>query len=342
LRAKLREFYETEGKDEPWIIEIPKGNYVPLFRKRSELNSEKAPVQSKKIHPGSWLLAAVVLAIATILVWSHVSHIDTVPRPASAPPNLITSIFEGSNDPVVIVQSDEALVLMESMLGRHFTFEEYTSESYKQIPLGLKGNQQEEQFWNVLATRQIINVGDAGVSTRIRDSLTELGPTPVVQIRSAQNMRPRDFLSGNFILLGDSFSDPWTQMFGEDRFNFQFDPDIFHFPRHIQNLHPQAGELSYYAADPSRNLSYAHLVYIPNVTNTGHVLLIAGTTMEGTEAAADFCLQSDSVSILRRALGIGNVERLSGFEVLLATSRMGGTGIGARVVSARFISSASR
>jgi outer membrane receptor protein involved in Fe transport len=44
---------------------------------------------------------------------------------------------------------------------------------------------------------------------------------------------------------------------------------------------------------------------------------------------------------MRRALGIGNVERLPAFEVLLVTSRMGGTGIGARVVSARFISSAS-
>jgi hypothetical protein len=130
-------------------------------------------------------------------------------------------------------------------------------------------------------------------------------------------------------------------MFGEDRFNFQFDPDISHFPRHIRNVHPKAGELSYYAADPAHNLSYARMAYFPNVTNTGHVLSIAGTTLEGTEAAADFCLQPDSVSILRRALGIGNVERLPAFEVLLVTSRMGGTGIGARVVSARFNSSAS-
>lgn len=36
LRVKLHEFYETEGRNEPWIIEIPKGKYVPVFRRQLE------------------------------------------------------------------------------------------------------------------------------------------------------------------------------------------------------------------------------------------------------------------------------------------------------------------
>jgi len=32
LRAKLREYYETEGSSDPVIIEIPKGSYLPVFR----------------------------------------------------------------------------------------------------------------------------------------------------------------------------------------------------------------------------------------------------------------------------------------------------------------------
>ena len=37
LRAKLSEYYETEGSGDPVIIEIPKGSYLPLFREREAL-----------------------------------------------------------------------------------------------------------------------------------------------------------------------------------------------------------------------------------------------------------------------------------------------------------------
>ena len=36
LRTKLKEYYATEGKSDPLVIEIPKGHYVPLFSLRSE------------------------------------------------------------------------------------------------------------------------------------------------------------------------------------------------------------------------------------------------------------------------------------------------------------------
>jgi len=40
LRAKLREYYETEGSSDPVIIEIPKGSYLPVFRGREALLPE--------------------------------------------------------------------------------------------------------------------------------------------------------------------------------------------------------------------------------------------------------------------------------------------------------------
>jgi hypothetical protein len=32
LRVKLQEYYETEGVEDRWVIELPKGHYVPAFR----------------------------------------------------------------------------------------------------------------------------------------------------------------------------------------------------------------------------------------------------------------------------------------------------------------------
>lgn len=333
LRVKLREYYESEGQNEPWIIEIPKGKYIPLFRPRNEVQSDPLPL--RRVFPKIWLLAgaaALALLLAGWLLLRNAEH------PAATKPeanNLITSIFQGSNSPVVVVTSDEALVLMQAMLGHRFTLDEYTNQSYRQVPGALLNNPEAVHIWHILASRQIINVGDAGVASRIRDSLLQAGPGLSVQIQSAQNMRPRDFLSGNFVLLGESSSDPWVEMFGENRFNFQFSPDISHSPRPVFNTHPKPGEQKVYAADLVRHRSYARIVSIPNVTNTGTALLIAGTSMEGTEAAAEFCLRPDSIAVLHRELGIQNGKPLPPFEILLSTASEGGAGVAAQVVSAR-------
>src|SRR5207302_1998702 len=34
LRAKLEQYFDTEGKDEPMVVTIPRGSYVPTFEAR--------------------------------------------------------------------------------------------------------------------------------------------------------------------------------------------------------------------------------------------------------------------------------------------------------------------
>lgn len=345
LRIKLHEFYETEGREEPWIIEIPKGKYVPVFHKRAELQKEQRALRSGEVlyRKSLWALAVSgILILAASIAGLQFWRLRNVPLEPRIAPNLLTFLFHNSDEPVTVVMSDEALVLMESLSKHHFTLEEYTNQSYRQLPPSLSGDKSAAHFWNVLASRQIINVGDAGVSNRIRASFALIGPKPLVEIQSAQNMRPRDFLSGNFILLGASNSDPWVQMFGESRFNFQFEQDIPDSRTLIRNVHPFKGELAVYAADVARSQSYARVAYFPNVTRTGHVLMIAGTSMEGTEAAADFCLQPESLGAVRRALHLGPSEPIPTFEMLLATSSKAGTGISAQVVATRTTASDSR
>ena len=81
LRAKLREYYETEGYSDPVIIEIPKGSYLPMFRvreanfpeaKRSGWSIPKAlivPGGRKVIAIGA--MALVVGALATYWAGQH-------------------------------------------------------------------------------------------------------------------------------------------------------------------------------------------------------------------------------------------------------------------------------
>jgi hypothetical protein len=64
LRARLRDYYASDGRLDPILIDLPKGGYVPVFHRR-EAQSAKA-----RIAPVRWLLP-VVVCVAGLLVNSR-------------------------------------------------------------------------------------------------------------------------------------------------------------------------------------------------------------------------------------------------------------------------------
>src|SRR5262249_36564206 len=85
LRARLSEFYIGEGKNDPLIIELPKGGYTPAFR-RVEAGTPTTP-HVAKTRSRIWLLAALsVLAIALgVMGWWRVQSASTPIRIAVLP-----------------------------------------------------------------------------------------------------------------------------------------------------------------------------------------------------------------------------------------------------------------
>jgi TolB-like protein/Tfp pilus assembly protein PilF len=62
LRARLKEYYETEGQRDPIRIDLPKGGYVPAF---SEPEIERGPIPQRTIS-GRWIVLAIALVALTI------------------------------------------------------------------------------------------------------------------------------------------------------------------------------------------------------------------------------------------------------------------------------------
>jgi hypothetical protein len=84
LRKKLQEFFVTEGRKEPLVIEIPKGSYVPVFRPRREITETEpaAPPAAPRRH---WSFAsglAIGLASAS-LAWIAFRAYSAFPDRAS-------------------------------------------------------------------------------------------------------------------------------------------------------------------------------------------------------------------------------------------------------------------
>jgi len=68
LRLKLAEYYQQEGLDDPVVIELPKGAYVPHFRSRRAAPHDPAPGAPAK--PAVWVWIAAATAVLCLAVAS--------------------------------------------------------------------------------------------------------------------------------------------------------------------------------------------------------------------------------------------------------------------------------
>src|SRR5271168_1707002 len=72
LRARIREYYDTEGAEDPLIIDLPKGGYIPKFRLR-----EKEPVPETSVSTP---------------VLPPVAALDAMPEPGRLWPRYLTAV----------------------------------------------------------------------------------------------------------------------------------------------------------------------------------------------------------------------------------------------------------
>ncbi len=70
LRAKLKEYYESEGAEERLILDIPKGGYQPVFLERAGVT--ETPEAPPPRHHILWIALTALFAMSTLwLVFQH-------------------------------------------------------------------------------------------------------------------------------------------------------------------------------------------------------------------------------------------------------------------------------
>jgi hypothetical protein len=329
LRAKLKEYFEEAGSEEIWVVEFPKGGYELRFvartgRLRAGKSPEPAETKWKRLAA---MLCAMTVALAAVLLWTLSRPRDEEPpSPSAFLPRLIQT-FEG---PVQIVAADSAHVLIRHFGAIPADTEDYESGAYARRIKPEDLPPMVQSLWHGLQTRQYLNMADVNIAYRLA---AELYPNPPL-LRMAKHLRARDFRSGNFVILGSGSSNPWHLLF-RDQLNFHFDGEPGH-PARIRNRYPRPGEPDRLApSQPQANESYAIAALVQNLTGTGKALLIAGFSMEATEACGDFLLKPENRQRLLQALGAPSESGLAGFEVLLKTSAVSGTGRTAEIIAAR-------
>jgi hypothetical protein len=88
----------------------------------------------------------------------------------------------------------------------------------------------------------------------------------------------------------------------------------------VLNMHPQPGEPQMFLGSvPTQPTTedYAVIALVPGIDPARSVLILAGTTTFGTQAAAEYVCRPDSLAELLRQLGVSKVGELKPFEALL-------------------------
>jgi hypothetical protein len=301
------------------LIQLAPGSYTPEFVQLDPCAAAPVPVAPPAApvrRRTDWLklgafAAVLALAIAcAVLGWQN-HEFRTRVAPGPGMDLLPWSEF----DPKATVR----VVLTDGNYGmyRHYTKREIPLAEYSDERFTFDFN---ERYPNAssFVRNNLTSTISAMAAVRIASMLQTTGRS--AQPVPARRMRMEDFKDDQpTILLGSLIANPWTDLFRESlTFAIELEPGTS--AQIVRNHSPLAGESAIYRGQVTRGtsgISYATLSLIPNLTGKGWVMIVAGTSGEGTSAATELLTNPVRLrqELLRRRINpAGHVRR---FELLL-------------------------
>jgi hypothetical protein len=344
LRRRLEKYFAAEGFAEPVLIVIPKGRYVPQFVLRTAVGAaDLAPGESAWQGRRIVFLYALPVLCCALLVTSlwlgfQNRELRRLAIPVSTSPKLdllwSQLLPEGSGTDVVI--ADSCLSLLQDILRKPFSLQDYVTNSYafEALALGQKSGREREVGW--LTTRRYTSLADVQLLSKLL--LAAEHRANRITVHFARDYPAEKARTATSVLVGSKRSNPWVELF-EEKMNFRLEYLEESAQSVIYNRRPKEGEHEkYMVAAKSLNVDegFAVVAFLPNPTRTGSVLILAGTGMQGTSAAADLITREDEFARLLDLIGNGQpVTKLPYFEVLLKNRIMGGAVRGFEFVAHR-------
>ncbi|MFZ0561028.1 MAG: hypothetical protein WAM43_05425 [Terriglobales bacterium] len=337
LRLKLLDYYSHEGAADPIVVEMPNGVYALSFHYREvavpSLLPTPAlfplPVESPRPRKSArrWILtvvglsSALVAALVAIVVLSfalnstraRVSTNSTIPVALRR----FWSEFVSSSDAPWIIFSNAAFV------GRPETGMRYLDPARDSHDLILDHY---TGVGEVLAVHEL-------------DRVFNLLNHPI-EVKRGSLFTLDDAKTNDLIFVGSPAENlTLLDLPGSQEFVFKrLDTNPHKGALGIANVHPEPGQPAiFYPSDSSHPLTedYAIVALVRGLNPARHVLILAGTTTIGTQAAVEYVCERDSVEELLRRLAVPVGGEVKPFEALLRVKVTRGVPVGTELVAVR-------
>ncbi|HEV2729766.1 MAG TPA: helix-turn-helix domain-containing protein [Terriglobales bacterium] len=328
LRMKLAEYYGSDGADDPIIVEMPKGTYVLSFHHRAQgpLHEARLEVIPRLQPRAGWaaivlsVLLAAALAVIVILIETGgkpdggaAAYVDPVPAVFRG---FWGGFFSGPEEPWVIFSNG-------AFVGRPETGMRYFDAARDSRNLILDHY---TGVGEVLAVHDLDRVF-ALLHRQIRVkrgslfSLDDAKNNDLIFVGSpAENLTLRDI--------------PSTQQFVFQRLDSG--------PRKgdlaIVNLHPEAGEDKYFFGSRSNTPlteDYSVIALVRGLNPSQWVMILAGTTTLGTQAAVEYVCSETSLKDLLGRLKVSQPGEMKPFEAVLRVKVTRGVPVESSIVALR-------
>ena len=333
LRVKLAEYYGNEGLNDPILVEIPKGSYALTFHLRAAKPGGQVtplmvePVEKKIEIPRSSrgmiiVLGVLIVLLAASLVTSAILLSRTRSQSVSAQP-VPTAYQIFWNGFVNSPQQPWVIFSNGSFVGRPETGMRYfnpASDSHAFILDHYTG------VGEVLAIHQLDHV----FSILNRQLRVKRGA--LFSLDDAKN---------NDLIFVGSPSENLTlvDLPGTREFIFQrLDSGPRKGDLAVLNVHPQAGEPKIFLATPANQPTtedYAVVSLLPGLDPSRSILILAGNSTFGTQAAVEYVCREDSIKELLQRLKVTKPSELKPFEALLHVKIVHGVPVMTDLVSVR-------
>jgi len=335
LRTKLTEYFDSPaGREEPIVLSIPKGSYLPHFAPAAVELPSPALAPAPRSRRGLWVASGVGLAVLVLAAgW--------IARPRLAGPAVDNSLWPrlfDSRQTTTIVASDYIFSMVQEAAGRSLTLDEYLGADYFEHVAKLNAASGLDRLFPNIAQRHY--TGFENVSSVARLSALKQAQSTRTVVRFARDLSMRDVGSGNLILLGSKQSNPWVQLY-EPKLDFRFEYDSATHGVFIVNRAPQKGEESKYlpsALDATTRVIYGSIAFLPNLNRDSSVLILQGTSMGATEVAVELLgNESQFQDLIRRITGRARDGAPPYFEALIRTQSINGVAAESSIAAYRLI-----
>lgn len=335
LRSKVNDYYSSHGSNDAVIVELPRGSYSLQFRHRAPsptsvlaaaANGESKPHASPLTWDRKWIVTVSLmgLLIALSLLALGVLLRDRRPVEASAgvdtdpslkPCRIFWSPFLKSTAEPLVIYSNGAFV------GRPETGMRYYDPA----------RDSKSQIWD-----HYTGVGEVLAIHELDQEFSDLHHR--LRVKRGSLFSLDDANNNDLIFVGSPSENlklselPTTREFAFQR--------VADGPRKgdlaIANIHPRTGEAANFLASPSGTPlteDYALVALMPGIDPTHSVIVLAGTTTFGTQAAVEYVCRRDSLAKLLKQMSVSSPEELKPFEAVVHVKIALGVPVGMELVA---------
>jgi hypothetical protein len=338
LRVKLAEYYAGDGTEDPIIVELPKGTYVLAFHHRASMpakavsgaNGAASHAAPEIATPRrNWIIAIAsltfLLAVAAVVILSLVSNRNSAQagtsHDANTPPAAMRVFWNG-----FVSGPDEPWVIFSNakFVGRPDS--------------GLRYYDSGKDQKNITIFDHYTGVGEV-LSVHTLDHLFGEFHREI-RVKRGSLFSLDDAKNNNLIFVGSPLENlTLLEIPGTDEFVFhrvssgprKGDPEIL-------NVHPQSGEPKEFFGTPGDDPlteDYAVIALVKGLEPSQSVLILAGETTIGTQAAVEYVCNKNSVEQLLLRLSVAQTGQLKPFEAVIRVKVTRGVPVSTELVALR-------